>query len=306
MYAGKEGSTSAFQKCRFWCISILRRSQSQHFQGTILVGMEGRSHKSTLCTLLKMMTILNDPLTLGRYHVPGFDVEESELVLSRHEASLDVANLQTVQRQHVLLVLLLETHSGQRLATVVISRVSSSLSRCVIITQSLCHHHSVVVSSSLSRCVTITQSLCHHHSVVASSSLSRCVIITQSLHHHHSVVVSSSLSRCVIITQSLCHHHSVVVSSSLSRCVIITQSLRHHHSVVVSSSLSRCVIITQSLCHHHSVVVSSSLSRCVIITQSLCHHHSVVVSSSFGSVVVVRRLVCHRGGQRLSLSQTVN
>ena len=40
-------------------------SQNQHLQSTLLVGREGFTEKSTLCTLLIMLTILDDAL-----HVP--------------------------------------------------------------------------------------------------------------------------------------------------------------------------------------------------------------------------------------------
>ena len=38
-------------------------SQNKHFQGTLLVGREGVTKKSTLYSLLTMLTILDDPLT---------------------------------------------------------------------------------------------------------------------------------------------------------------------------------------------------------------------------------------------------
>ena len=34
---------------------------NQHFQSTLLGGGEGVTQKSTLCTLVKMMTIMDDP-----------------------------------------------------------------------------------------------------------------------------------------------------------------------------------------------------------------------------------------------------
>ena len=37
-------------------------SQNQHFQSTLLVVREGFTKKSTLCTLLIMLTIVDDPL----------------------------------------------------------------------------------------------------------------------------------------------------------------------------------------------------------------------------------------------------
>ncbi len=40
-------------------------------------------------------------------HSPAVHVEESELMLLGHEASLDVAHLHVVQRQHVLLLFFL-------------------------------------------------------------------------------------------------------------------------------------------------------------------------------------------------------
>ena len=35
---------------------------NQHFKSTLLGGGEGVTKKSTLCTLVKMMTIMDDPL----------------------------------------------------------------------------------------------------------------------------------------------------------------------------------------------------------------------------------------------------
>ena len=43
---------------RFMTTAIL----NQHFQSTLLGGGEGVIKKSTLCTLVKMMTIMDDPL----------------------------------------------------------------------------------------------------------------------------------------------------------------------------------------------------------------------------------------------------
>ena len=37
---------------------------NQHFQSTLLGGGEGVTQKSTLCTLVKMMTIMDDPLDM--------------------------------------------------------------------------------------------------------------------------------------------------------------------------------------------------------------------------------------------------
>ena len=42
---------------RFMTTAIL----NQHFQSTLLGGGEGVTKKSTLCTLVKMMTIMDDP-----------------------------------------------------------------------------------------------------------------------------------------------------------------------------------------------------------------------------------------------------
>ena len=38
-----------------------KRSQNQHFQSTLSVGREGVTEKSTLCTLLIMLTNLDNP-----------------------------------------------------------------------------------------------------------------------------------------------------------------------------------------------------------------------------------------------------
>ena len=44
---------------------------NQHFQSTLLGGGEGVTKKSTLCTLVKMMTIMDDPLAPRLYFAQG-------------------------------------------------------------------------------------------------------------------------------------------------------------------------------------------------------------------------------------------
>ena len=41
---------------------LIRVIPNQHFKSTLLGGGEGVTKKSTLCTLVKMMTIMDDPL----------------------------------------------------------------------------------------------------------------------------------------------------------------------------------------------------------------------------------------------------
>ena len=57
-------SPYTFLKCRLRCIVILRRGLkiNKCFQSTILVGREGATKKSTLSTLWKMLTILDNPI----------------------------------------------------------------------------------------------------------------------------------------------------------------------------------------------------------------------------------------------------
>ena len=46
--------------------------ENQHFQSTLPVGKEGVTKKGTMCMLLKMLTILDDPLgTLTRHVMPS-------------------------------------------------------------------------------------------------------------------------------------------------------------------------------------------------------------------------------------------
>ena len=55
---------------------LIRVIPNQHFKSTLLGGGEGVTKKSTLCTLVKMMTIMDDPLL----HI---DSRSMSLVLSR-------------------------------------------------------------------------------------------------------------------------------------------------------------------------------------------------------------------------------
>ena len=51
-------TTRTYFERRFMTTAIL----NQHFQSTLLGGGDGVTKKSTLCTLVKMMTIMDDPL----------------------------------------------------------------------------------------------------------------------------------------------------------------------------------------------------------------------------------------------------
>ena len=62
--AGWKGSRVAirFSKMSFMMhCHFEKRSQNQHFQSNLLVGREEGTKKSILCTLLIMLTILDDP-----------------------------------------------------------------------------------------------------------------------------------------------------------------------------------------------------------------------------------------------------
>ena len=48
-----------FDACAAILICVI---PNQHFKSTLLGGGEGVTKKSTLCTLVKMMTIMDDPL----------------------------------------------------------------------------------------------------------------------------------------------------------------------------------------------------------------------------------------------------
>ena len=63
-------SAYVFRKFRLRCIAILRRSQNQYFQSSLFVGTEGVPRTSTLCTLLMMLTILDDLLRRPTYGHP--------------------------------------------------------------------------------------------------------------------------------------------------------------------------------------------------------------------------------------------
>ena len=65
MYDGRQGVNGMLLNMSFMVHCHFEKgSKNQHFQSTILVGREGVTKTSTLCTLLIMWTILDDPLWL--------------------------------------------------------------------------------------------------------------------------------------------------------------------------------------------------------------------------------------------------
>ena len=76
MRGGGEGSRAAvcFSKMSFMLHFDFEKGQgyqNQHFQITLLVGREGVTKKSTLCTLLMMLTIIDSSLSAQHGIVPG-------------------------------------------------------------------------------------------------------------------------------------------------------------------------------------------------------------------------------------------
>ena len=54
---------------RAYTAILIRVIPNQHFKSTLLGGGEGVTKKSTLCTLVKMMTIMDDPLQETEKHL---------------------------------------------------------------------------------------------------------------------------------------------------------------------------------------------------------------------------------------------
>ena len=59
---GINGRRTLFKNIDYYVAFSYGIVKNQHFQSTLLGGREGVTKKSTLCTLLKMLTIMDDPL----------------------------------------------------------------------------------------------------------------------------------------------------------------------------------------------------------------------------------------------------